>query len=93
MSADHSHSSQSPQDKRKEQIELLKCLAKGAKEDPKGAAIFVRDVAKEQWNDPKRKEQRDILKMMLKGAKDDPKGAAQFVRDVVKEERAKRKAR
>lgn len=34
-------------DKRKEQIELLKGMLKGAKDDPKGAALFFRDVAKE----------------------------------------------
>ncbi|MCD6640938.1 MAG: hypothetical protein LT071_13610 [Nocardioides sp.] len=82
-----------PQDKRKEQIDMLKGLLKGAKDDPKGAAVFVRDVAKEQWNDPKRKEQRDMGKAMLQGAVKDPKGALEFVKAVVKEERAKRKPR
>lgn len=33
---------------RKEQLELLKGMLKGAKDDPKGAAIFFRDVIKEQ---------------------------------------------
>lgn len=33
--------------KRAEQIEMLKAMLKGAKDDPKGAAIFFRDVAKE----------------------------------------------
>lgn len=80
-------------DKRKEQIELLKGLLKGAKDDPKGAAIFFRDVAKERWNDPARKEKRDMAKAMLKGAKADPKGAFEFIKAVVKDERAKRKAR
>lgn len=80
-------------EKRKEQLDMLKAMAKGAKDDPKGAAQFIRDVAKERANDPKRKEQREMLKGMLKGAKEDPKGAAIFFRDVVKEERAKRKGR
>lgn len=83
----------SPQDKRKEQIDLLKGMVKGAKEDPKGAAIFFRDVAKEQWNDPKHKEQREMGKAMLQGAVKDPKGAFEFFKAVVKEESAKRKAR
>ncbi|WP_182378713.1 hypothetical protein [Nocardioides sp. WS12] len=33
---------------RKEQLTLLKELAKGARKDPKGAAIFFRDIIKEK---------------------------------------------
>ncbi|MEI2715070.1 MAG: hypothetical protein V9G04_17690 [Nocardioides sp.] len=33
--------------KREEQKEMLKAMLKGAKEDPKGAALFFRDVAKD----------------------------------------------
>lgn len=34
--------------KRKEQLELLKGMLKGAVKDPKGAAIFFRDVIKQE---------------------------------------------
>lgn len=33
---------------RKEQLTLLKELAKGARKDPKGAAAFIRDIVKEK---------------------------------------------
>lgn len=78
-------------EKRKEQIELLKGMLKGAKDDPKGAAIFFRDIAKERWNDPAAREKRDMGKAMLSGAVKDPKGAFEFFKAVAKEERAKRK--
>jgi len=49
-------------DESKSRLDMLKDMAKGAKEDPKGAAIFFRDVGKIAAKDAVGKVKHQIRK-------------------------------